>query len=157
MNQRLAEAGEEDARRAIAEIAASPLPRVMANLPEKVFLPVAVAPPALAAELGGVARIVEVSNETMRVKLAKHGGSRAVTAESFAKVQAVIDGGTMVDERRPGPVHRSIFAELEDGWWQAVVKAADRGRHYILSSLHAVKRKALDDAIARGERNEGRE
>lgn len=157
MNRRLAEVGEAEARRVITENAASPTPRVISALPELVFLPVAVAPPALAAELGGVARIVEVSNTTMRAKTAKHGGSRAVGPETFAKVQAVIDAGTMVDEGRPGPVHRSIFAELGDGWWQAVVKAADGGRHYILSSLHAVKQRALADALARRAKNKGDE
>lgn len=150
LNERLAEAGEEDARAAIAAIGASPMPRVMAGLPEKVFLPVAVAPPSLAAELGGVARIVEVSNETMRVKTTKHGGTRGVTPETWAQVQEVIDGGTIVDEGRPQ--HRSVFGELDDGLWQVVVKAADRGRHYLLSTFHAVKPRDLEAALRRESR-----
>lgn len=150
LNERLAEAGEDDARAAIAAIAASPMPRVMAGLPEKVFLPVAVAPPTLAAELGGTARIVEVSSDTMRAKIATHGGRRAITPEAFARVQEVLDGGVMVDEGRPGRErHRSIFADLDDGLWQAVVKSADRGRHFILSTFHAVKPRALDAALKR--------
>lgn len=159
LNERLTEAGEDDARAAIAAIAASPMPRIMAGLPETVFLPVAVAPPALTAELGGVARIIEISNASMRAKIGKHGGRRAVTPETFAKVQEVIDGGTIVDEGRPGAIpHRSIFGETSDGetsdgMWQAVVKAADRGRHFILSTFHAVKPRALDEALARERRS----
>lgn len=151
LNERLAEAGEDDARKAIAAIAASPMPRVMAGLPEKVFLPVAIAPPTLSAELGGVARIVEVSSDTIRAKVAKHGGRRGVTAESFAKIQEVLDGGIIVDEGRAGAVaHRSVFGEDEDGGlWQAVIKAADRGRHYLLSTFHAAKPRDLDAALAR--------
>ncbi|QRE74391.1 phage head morphogenesis protein [Methylobacterium aquaticum] len=156
LNERLAEAGEEDARAAIAAIGASPMPRVMASLPETVFLPVAVAPPSLAAELGGVARIVEVSSTTMRAKTDKHGGSRAVTPETWSKVQEVIDTGTIVDEGRPGAVrHRSVFADLDDGLWQLVVKAADQGRHFIVSTFHAAKQRDFDDALRRERKARG--
>ncbi|WP_288582017.1 phage minor head protein [uncultured Methylobacterium sp.] len=152
MNERLAEAGEAEARRVIAEIAASPAPRVLMGLPEKVFLPVAVAPVGLAAELGGVARIVEVSNDTMRAKTAKHGGVRPVTSKTWAAVQEIVDGGEIVDEGRPG--HRSIFGGLADGMWQLVVKAADRGRHYLVSSLHAASDRDLERARRRSERRD---
>lgn len=155
LNDRLGEAGEEDARAAIAEIAASPMPRIMAGLPEKVFLPVAVAPPSLAAELGGVARIVEVSSETMRAKMGKHRGARGVTPEVFAHVQEVIDGGQIVDEGRPA--HRSIFGETADGgFWQAVIKAADRGRHFVLSTFHAARDRDLTRALRRERDRRGR-
>lgn len=154
LNERLSEAGEDDARAAITAIVASPMPRVMAGLPEKVFLPVAVAPAPLAAELGGVARIVEVSNGTMADKIATHGGARGVRAEAFAKVQEVLDAGRIVNEGRPA--HRSFFAKLDDGLWQAVVKAADQGRHYILSTFHAVKPPALEKALKRQDKLKGK-
>ncbi|MGF3028044.1 phage minor head protein [Methylobacterium aquaticum] len=156
LRERLAEAGEEDARAAIAAINASPTPRVLTGLPETVFLPVAVAPPKLATELGGVARIVEVSNTTMRAKIEKHGGSRPVTPEAWNKVQEVVDTGTIVDEGRPGAVrHRSVFAELDDGLWQLVVKAADRGRYFLVSSFHAAKSRDFEDALRRERKARG--
>lgn len=66
LTERLGEAGEEDARRALREIAASPMPRIIAGLPEAVPLPIAVAPATVAADLGSAARIVEAGSAAMR-------------------------------------------------------------------------------------------
>lgn len=137
VTQQLEAAGEADARRAIAAIATSDMPRVMMALPEAVFMPVAVAPPALVEALGAEAKIVQVSNATMRTKVAKHVGDRAVTAATFALVQKAIDKGRIVDEGRDR--HRSIFSRIAGGLWQAVVKSASGGRQLILATFHAAK------------------
>ena len=147
LKERLDEAGEEDARAAIAAIAASPLPRVMAGLPEEVFLPVAVAPATVPAEIGAAARIVEVSNRVLRTAAAAPDAARTVAVETLARIQEVVDVGTMVDE---GEVkERAVFAELEGGWWRAAVRSADRGRRLLLTAFQAVRAEAIDAALAR--------
>ena len=149
VTERLEAAGEDDARAAITAIASSDMPRVVMALPETIFMPVAVAPQALVDELGASAKIVQVSNETMRVKVDTHGGDRAVLPETFALVQQVLDEGRIIDEGRSR--HRSIFGRIA-GLWQAVVKSASAGRELILSTLHGAK----DRDIARALRKSGK-
>lgn len=132
VTQRLDEAGEDDARAAVQAIVTSDVPRVLLNLPETVFMPVAIAPPQLVDELGAKTKVVMVSNSTMRVKADKHGGDRPVTPEAFAEVQKLLDEGTMLDDGVPR--HRVFGSKL----WMGIVKATRTGLGLILSSLHGI-------------------
>ena len=132
---------------------ASGMPRVAMAMPETVFMPVAVAPQALVEDLGGEAKIVQVSNHTMRAKVAKHRGSRALQPAALALVRQALDDGRILDEGRAR--HRSIFARIGGGLWQAVVRSASAGRELILSSFHAVK--ARDEALAARKAGESEE
>lgn len=143
LTERLAEAGEEDARAALASIAASPMPRIIAGLPEAVSLPIAVAPPTLAAEAGAAARIVETAGDALRRQLAGARDARPM----FEAVQEVLDGGMIVDEGEPAA--RSIFGEAGGRPWQAIVSAAERGRRLLLSVFRPSTAEALDAALAR--------
>lgn len=101
---RLDEAGPDIARRAVAEIVASPMPEVIASipLPERAHLPVAVSPSAARA-LDARSPIIMASNDTLSAKAAKHGHA-GITPGEFARVQDVIDTGTMIDERKEGQI-----------------------------------------------------
>lgn len=140
MSERLAQAGEADARRAIADLAASPAARVLASLPEKVSLPIAVAPPALAAEIGAVTRIVEVDGDALRRQIASARDARPI----FEAAQGVVDAAAVVDA---GTSSRySLFAEVAGRPWRAVVQAADRGRRLLLKTFRPSTPAAVDAA-----------
>lgn len=125
LNERLAEAGEDDARAAIAEIWKTPLPRIVAGLPEteRVQLPVAVAP-KLAEALDAEAALVTVSRDTLAVKLSP-GRARPTAIGTFALVQELIDAGAVVDRGQNN--RRSVVTEHDDRWWNTVVARSATG------------------------------
>lgn len=135
LNEQLAQAGEEDARKAIADLWQTPTPRIFAGLPpeERVQLPVAVAP-KVADELGASSRLVTVSRDTLAEKLSP-SRARPTTVESFARVQELIDEGTVVDRGQPN--RRSVVTEAEDGWWNTAIARSATGFLRVVS-VHRV-------------------
>lgn len=130
LTEQLAAAGDDDARSAIAVIAASPMPRVMAGLPEPVSLPVAVAPRALSEGIAAGARIVEMDAKALQAT-AKASGTD-MGPKLFARIQETLDAGAATPG---GDDERSMVAELPDGLWHAAVRGADLGRRLILSAF----------------------
>ncbi|MCJ2052866.1 phage minor head protein [Methylobacterium sp. J-070] len=131
LSERLEAAGAPEARRAIAEIWASPLPRIVSRLPpsERVQVPVAVAP-AVAAALDARSALVSVSRDTLAEKLGAHR-ARPTEVASFAAVQALIDAGRLVDRGQAN--RRSVVTERDDGWWNTVVARSLTGFLRIVS------------------------
>lgn len=105
----------ELARRQIAELWSSPFAGVVARLPERVRAPVAISD-ALAEALDARGPLVVVSNDTVRVKSTKHA---VVDLGTFARLQDMLDKGTIVDQGQAG--RRSVLIERDDGWWRIVV------------------------------------
>lgn len=130
LTEQLSAAGYDDARSAIAAIAASPMPRVMAGLPEPVSLPIAVAPASLSESIAAGARIVEMDAKALQAT-AKAAGTD-MGPKLFARIQETLDTGTMTPG---GDDERSVVAELPDGLWHAAVRGADLGRRLILSAF----------------------
>lgn len=130
LNEQLAAAGDEDARSAIAAIAASPMPRVMAGLPEPVSLPVAVAPPSLSQGIAAGARIVEMDAKALQATANASGTD--IGPKLFFRIQETLDTGIVTPG---GDDERSLVAELPDGLWHAAVRGADLGRRLILSAF----------------------
>lgn len=121
--QRLEQAGEEAARERLAEIVASPAPKILLGLEgERYDLPVAVAG-RFATEMKATSRLISVSNEVMRRKIDKHA---FVDVDRFAMVQQVVDEGETIDEGR-GENRRTVVALIDDVWWKLVLTRTARG------------------------------
>ena len=126
VTEQLEQAGEDDARSAIAAIGASDMPRVMAALPEEVTLPVAIAPAAVAEQLGAKgALVIEASNRDIGAK-----------GEAYAQIQPAIDDGSLVPDQPKGTA--SWVAKIAGVVRQVVVKAVDRGRRALLTGFKPV-------------------
>ena len=120
LTEQLEAAGEQDARDAIAAIGASDMPRVLSGLPEDVPVPVAVTPPAVAAQLGsGAVRIVESSNRDL--------GPRG---ELYPQIQPAIDAGELVPGSATGSA--SLIARVGGFVRRVVLQAVDGGRRVLL-------------------------
>lgn len=131
LSERLETAGTAKARQTIAEIWETPLPRIVSRLPpsERVQVPVALAPGAAEA-LDARSALVSVSRDTLAEKLGRHR-DRPTEVASFAKVQALIDEGRLVDRGQDN--RRSIVTEQFDGWWNTVVARSAAGFLRIVS------------------------
>ncbi|MGX5776508.1 phage head morphogenesis protein [Methylorubrum zatmanii] len=136
LSERLAEAGEDDARAAIGELWQTPMPRIVSGLPasERIQLPVAVAPEAAKA-LDASSHLVSVSRDTLAEKLGRHR-DRPTEMATFAEVQELIDAGTLVDRGQPN--RRSVVTEREDGWWNTAIARSAAGFMRIVS-VHRVR------------------
>jgi hypothetical protein len=130
LTEQLGVAGDDDARKAIAQIAASPMPRIMAGLPEPVSLPVAVAPASLSSGLSTAARIVEMDAQALRATAQASGTDMGPGL--FTRIQETLDAGTVAPG---GDQERAVTANLPDGLWHAVVRSADIGRRLVLSAF----------------------
>ena len=126
VTEQLEQAGEDDARSAITAIGASDMPRVMAALPEEVTLPVAIAPAAIAEQLGAKGPLViEASNRDIGAK-----------GEAYPQIQPSIDDGSLVPDQPKGTA--SWVARIAGVVRQVVVKAVDRGRRALLTGFKPV-------------------
>lgn len=120
LGERIELAEPARARAIVADLWKSRTPEAYAALPERVQLPVAIAP-QVTAMLGAEGSIISVSNDTMRVKVSKH---QHTTPERFGLVQKLLDDGEAV--RRPnGSVQ--FWKRIEGLWWVAAVKKAGAG------------------------------
>lgn len=134
-------AGPAIARTKVAELMATPAPRIIMGVPQKVTLPVAVAE-AAAASLHARSPLLVVANDTMRAKAGKHA---AVSAETFGLAQRIMDGGLLVDEGRDQGRSRTIFAEVDGAWWELVVTRSTAG-YMRIKTLHRSDRRKRDRA-----------
>lgn len=120
LGERIEQAEPARAKAIVADLWESRTPEAYAALPERVQMPVAVAP-QVTAMLGAEGSIVSVSNDTMRVKVSKH---RHTTPDRFSLVQQLLDDGEAV--RRPnGSVQ--FWKRIDGLWWVAAVKKAGAG------------------------------
>lgn len=122
-------AGEETARAQIRKILSSSDLDVLAKLPERARLPVAVAT-ELAEELGAQSGVVSLSNDTLVRKVAKHG----VGLEAAAHVQTLIDEGEPVEDRSRASV-RSIVGKIGGSLWRLALGLSAEGFLYV-RTLH---------------------
>jgi hypothetical protein len=98
LSDRLEESGEAAAREQIGKLWDSNLPAILTKLPQRVHMPVAVAP-RVARVMGSKGRIVSISNSTLATKLSH----RERRIADFAGIQGLIDRGTLRrDPRRSG-------------------------------------------------------
>lgn len=144
LNEDLSTAGPAVARDRIAELFNSRTPEVLAGLPERVQLPVAVSE-KLADELKAVSPLVVASNETIKAKVGKHA---VVSLDTFSIAQSLIDQGRIVDEGR-SESQRAIYVQIGGGWWKLVIKRSAQG--YL--RLHTIYR--VDASRARKWINRG--
>lgn len=86
------------ARKAIEEVWQSEVPMDLALKREPAPLPAAIVPD-LAKALDARSAVVAVSPRTMATKITKHEG---VELSDFAKVQTIVDNGTVIDRRAEG-------------------------------------------------------
>ena len=126
LTEQLQSAGETDARSAIAALAASDMPRVLAGLPDEVTLPVAVTPAAVGEQLGAKgAAVVEASNRDIGPK-----------GEFYPQIQPAIDDGSLVPDQPNGTA--SWLSRVAGVVRQVIVQAVDRGRRVLLKGFKPV-------------------
>lgn len=135
---RLDAAGEDAARARIAELTASPAPKILLGLKGARFdMPVAVSG-ALRESWKASSSIVAVSNEVMLRKIEKHA---PIDVDSFARVQGIVDEGEEIDEGR-GKSRRSIVARIDGAWWKLVLAKTARGYMRVATLLRLRTREA---------------
>ncbi|MGF3027871.1 phage minor head protein [Methylobacterium aquaticum] len=141
MSQRLAEAGAVEARAAIADLWASPVPRVIAGLPaaERVQLPIAVAP-EVAKALDAASPLISVSRDTLAEKLGHHR-DRPTEVATFARAQELIDAGVV--RNRGQTSRRTVVTERADGWWGTTIARSVAGFLRVVSIHRVRKERAL--------------
>ncbi|KQZ87208.1 hypothetical protein ASD64_07135 [Mesorhizobium sp. Root157] len=108
------------AKRIVADLWESRTPEAYAAMPERVQLPVAIAPQAI-AKLRGVGPTVVVSNETLAVKSGKH---RHVDPASFGRVQELLDSGELIE--RPDGSH-AYWKQIDGSWWVVALRRSAKG------------------------------
>lgn len=101
MSEAMEDAGEDVARAQLQQLWSSRTPETLMRLPQRVHMPVAVAP-ELAEAAGARGAIVSVSNDTLRTKLG-HAGRRL---SDFAAVQQLFDAARPI----PDPRHANVWA-----------------------------------------------
>lgn len=121
LEDRLIASGPGIARKQIKRLFETPAPRVIANLPENVRLPIGVSE-RLKDELDASFDLVAVGNQTMKAKITKHAG---ITPEAFALIQEVLDEGEMIDEGREGK--RTLYRKIGDTWFALVIAKSITG------------------------------
>ncbi|WP_319775501.1 phage minor head protein [Breoghania sp.] len=142
--------GPETARNQIARLLDGPDVKVIANLKERVHLPVGVSP-KLAGTMDAKVPLVTVSSDTIATKAAKHD---PVTLDLLGRIQVVLDSGHLIDEGR-GDSQRQIYIELAGlGWFKLVVKRSKDGYLYV-STFHQVRTERALKWIAKGEAESG--
>lgn len=131
LGEQLEQAGEDDARAAIAALWASPTPRVIVGLPERerIQVPAAIAPKVTAA-FGVPGRLVTVSQDTLRAKTTI-ARARPTELSTFGEAQSLLDAGEIVDRDQPN--RRTVLTEREDGWWSTTVARSAAGFVRVLS------------------------
>jgi uncharacterized protein with gpF-like domain len=131
--------GEATARNQMARVLDGPDVRAVIGLPERVRLPVAVAPQA-AETMSAVGQVVTMSSDTIVTKMSKHA---LVTPDLLGRIQEIVDKGRMLDEGR-GDAQRQIYLELEGlGWVKLVLGRSKDGFLYVRTLYQVSARKAL--------------
>lgn len=140
--------GEVTARNQIARVLDGPDVRAVIGLPERVRLPVAVAPQA-AETMSAAGQVVTMSSDTIVTKMSKHA---LVTLELLGRIQEIVDNGRMLDEGR-GDAQRQIYLELEGlGWVKLVLGRSKDGFLYVRTLYQVAARKALKSIEENGGR-----
>ena len=100
---------------------------------------------SLLTTLGGHSASVKLSSETARKQAERHPD---LTPDDYARIQDVIDRGTVV---REGERTLVLMAEIEtDKWWRVVVKSTADGRETYLVTFHRIKPNQVPAARRRG-------
>lgn len=140
LSETLSAAGEQTAREQIASILTSrDLPQVM-KLPDRARLPVAVASD-LAEEVGARSGIVSLSNDTLAVKVAKHG---LEAAEAAAAVQAIVDEGEPIPDKSRKSI-RSFVGSIGGRLWRLALGLSKDGFLYV-RTVHPTSPSAVERA-----------
>lgn len=126
VSARLEAAGEDAARKRIAEIVNSPASKLLMGLSksEPIGLPVAHAGRFI-AQMNARGPLIVAWNNTVHRKVDKH---QAVDPKTFGLVQSLVDGGEIVDEGR-GDNFRTVLREIDGVWWKLVI--ARSGARYL--------------------------
>ncbi|PWV97718.1 phage Mu protein F like protein [Hoeflea marina] len=140
LTETLDQAGPELARKAIAEIVNSRETAVLANLSERVRIPVAVAETA-ASELNAASPLLIIDTATLRKKMTKHS---SVRFDTLASVQEMIDTGQLIDEGRGNA--RTVFFAIGPVWWEIVLVRSANG-FLRIQTLHKVRAADVTKAL----------
>lgn len=123
MHYRLEEAGEQTARKTIADFWDSQTPEALMKVPERLNLPAAISKRAI-SDMGGNAagiRTISVTQQTLAAKIGKHA---EVTLASFVMVQELLDDGERV--RRPdGSIQ--YWKRIDGKWWVVALRKSATG------------------------------
>lgn len=140
VSARLEAAGEDAARKRIAEIVNSPASKLLMGLSksELIGLPVAHAGRFI-AQMNARGPLIVAWNNTVHRKVDKH---QAVDPETFGLVQSLVDGGEIVDEGR-GDNFRTVLREIDGVWWKLVI--ARSGARYL--RVQTFLRTRLDEVL----------
>jgi hypothetical protein len=138
LSEELETRGESTARRQIGRLLDGPDVRAIAGSPERVRLPVAVAP-KVAETMGARGSLVTMSSDTIAAKVGKHA---LVDFDLLGRIQEIIDQGELIDEGR-GDTQRQAYLELEGlGWFKLVIGRSKDGFLYVRTLYHLSARKA---------------
>ncbi len=108
------------AKRIIADLWESRTPAAYAAMPERVQLPVAFAPEAV-ARMNGIGFVISISNDTVAVKTDKHD---KVRPERFRLVQELLDSGEAI-ERPDGSL--TYWKQIDGKWWATALRRSAAG------------------------------
>lgn len=131
LSDRLDEAGEAAAREQVAKIWNSNMPEILTRLPQRVHMPVAVAP-QLAQAMGANGSIVSISNATLATKL----GHRERRLTDFAGIQQLVDSGRLRRERDRGGW--LVFGAIGTALFRLAVGISAGGREMYVRTLHPI-------------------
>jgi hypothetical protein len=118
---RLEQAGEEAAKIRIQEILASPAPRILMGVDERLSLPVAVSG-RMQEMLGARSPIIWATNDVIRIKTSKP--AVPVELADFLALQEHLDRGELVDEGKPD--QRAAIFESAGRLLKAIVKISGK-------------------------------
>ncbi|QPC44507.1 hypothetical protein HW532_18480 [Kaustia mangrovi] len=129
-------AGPDRARDQIRDLWAGPLPAVVTKLPERVHMPVAVAP-RLAGDLDARGSLVVVSNDTAVTKTAKH----KFDLGRVGLIQEIIDRGRIVADVHQATA-RNLYLEIDGKLWFLAIGRSSTG-HLFVRTLHPTSRRRM--------------
>ncbi|QPC44619.1 hypothetical protein HW532_19075 [Kaustia mangrovi] len=129
-------AGPDRARDQIRDLWAGPLPAVVTKLPERVHMPVAVAP-VLAEQTKSRSSLVVVSNDTAALKTTKH----KFALDRVGLVQEMIDRGRIVADVHDTSA-RNVYLDIEGQLWFLAIGRSRDGYLYV-RTLHPTSRRRM--------------
>lgn len=133
LSGRIEQAEPAEARKIVADLWESRTPEAYANMPERVQLPVAIAPEII-KKLDGVGSVVAVSSQTLAAKTGKH---RHVEPEKFRLVQELLDSGEEI-ARPDGSL--TFWKSIEGRWWTVALRRSAAGFIRVATLFHTSER-----------------
>lgn len=131
LRETLEAAGPDVARQKIKELVESPTPRVLMGLPERVHLPIAVAP-ELARELGAKGQLIAIANDVIRTKARDH---KIPLWDELAAAQLVVDQTAWKANSDGDPAVRVGSGEALGRLWRLAVRRSENG-YLLVRTLH---------------------